>query len=33
MDNITNNTESFVCDGLVIGGGTAGPMSALKAKQ
>ena len=33
MDNITNNTESFDCDVLVIGGGTAGPMAALKAKQ
>ena len=33
MDNITNNTETFDCDVLVIGGGTAGPMAALKAKM
>ena len=28
MDNITNNIESFDCDIMVIGGGTAGPMAA-----
>ena len=33
MDEITKNEESFDCDILVIGGGTAGPMAALKAKQ
>jgi len=33
MDNITKNTETFDCDVLVIGGGTAGPMAALKAKM
>ena len=33
MDALTDNTESFDCDVLVIGGGTAGPMAALKAKQ
>lgn len=33
MDEIGSNTDSFDCDVLVIGGGTAGPMAALKAKQ
>ncbi len=32
MDEIGTATESFDCDVLVIGGGTAGPMAALRAK-
>ncbi len=32
MDDIKSGTESFDCDVLVIGGGTAGPMAAYKAK-
>ena len=30
MDEIANGTETFDCDVLVIGGGTAGPMAAYK---
>ncbi|MGE4220747.1 MAG: fumarate reductase/succinate dehydrogenase flavoprotein subunit [Alphaproteobacteria bacterium] len=33
MDEILSGTETFDCDILVIGGGTAGPMAAYKAKQ
>ncbi len=33
MDEIGFGTESFDCDVLVIGGGTAGPMAALRAKR
>jgi succinate dehydrogenase/fumarate reductase flavoprotein subunit len=33
MDEIGQGTESFDCDVLVIGGGTAGPMAALRAKR
>ena len=33
MDEIQSGTENFDCDVLVIGGGTAGPMAALKAKR
>ena len=33
MDEIVNGTETFDCDVLVIGGGTAGPMAAYKAKK
>lgn len=33
MDEIGSGTESFDCDVLVIGGGTAGPMAALRAKR
>ena len=33
MDEIANGTETFDCDVLVIGGGTAGPMAAYKAKM
>ena len=33
MDEIANGTETFDCDVLVIGGGTAGPMAAYKAKK
>ena len=32
MDDIQSGTETFDCDVLVIGGGTAGPMAAYKAK-
>ncbi len=33
MDEILDGVSSVTCDVLVIGGGTAGPMAALKAKQ
>ena len=33
MDEIGSGTETFDCDVLVIGGGTAGPMAAYKAKR
>ncbi len=33
LDAIAEGTSEVVCDVLVIGGGTAGPMAALKAKQ
>ena len=33
MDEIGRGTETFDCDVLVIGGGTAGPMAAYKAKR
>ncbi|MER9174427.1 fumarate reductase/succinate dehydrogenase flavoprotein subunit [Mesorhizobium sp. M0955] len=33
MDNIVEGLSEVTCDVLVIGGGTAGPMAALKAKQ
>ncbi|MEM8743179.1 MAG: fumarate reductase/succinate dehydrogenase flavoprotein subunit [Pseudomonadota bacterium] len=33
IDDITDGTSSVECDVLVIGGGTAGPMAALKAKK
>ncbi|MBX2837814.1 MAG: fumarate reductase/succinate dehydrogenase flavoprotein subunit, partial [Gammaproteobacteria bacterium] len=33
MDEIHHGTEEIECDVLVIGGGTAGPMAALKAKR
>ena len=33
MDEIGTGTETFDCDVLVIGGGTAGPMAAYKAKR
>src|ERR671939_1616042 len=32
MDEIGSGTTEIACDVLVIGGGTAGPMAALKAK-
>ena len=32
MDDIQSGTETFDCDVLVIGGGTAGPMAAYRAK-
>ena len=32
MDDIIDGTSEVSCDVLVIGGGTAGPMAALKAK-
>ena len=32
MDEITDQQSEITCDVLVIGGGTAGPMAALKAK-
>ena len=32
MDDIKDGTSEVACDVLVIGGGTAGPMAALKAK-
>ncbi|KQO85454.1 hypothetical protein ASF32_11750 [Methylobacterium sp. Leaf91] len=32
MDEIHDATSEIACDVLVIGGGTAGPMAALKAK-
>lgn len=32
MDDIKDGTSEVTCDVLVIGGGTAGPMAALKAK-
>jgi succinate dehydrogenase/fumarate reductase flavoprotein subunit len=33
MDEIRSGTSEFECDVLVIGGGTADPMAAYKAKQ
>ena len=33
MGEFANGTETFDCDVLVIGGGTAGPMAAYKAKK
>ena len=33
MDEITDGTSQVDCDILIIGGGTAGPMAAYKAKQ
>ncbi len=33
MDEITDGTSEIECDVLVIGGGTAGPMAAYKAKK
>ncbi|MFG1477976.1 fumarate reductase/succinate dehydrogenase flavoprotein subunit [Xanthobacter sp. V4C-4] len=33
MDDIEDGLSQVACDVLVIGGGTAGPMAALKAKQ
>ena len=33
MDEITDGTSQVDCDILVIGGGTAGPMAAYKAKR
>lgn len=33
MDTIKSGTEQIDCDVLIIGGGTAGPMAALKAKR
>lgn len=33
IDDILNGTSEVECDVLVIGGGTAGPMAALKAKK
>ena len=33
MDNFVEGLSEVTCDVLVIGGGTAGPMAALKAKQ
>ncbi|WP_085044058.1 fumarate reductase/succinate dehydrogenase flavoprotein subunit [Ensifer aridi] len=33
MDNFVEGLAEVACDVLVIGGGTAGPMAALKAKQ
>lgn len=33
MDEIRSGTSEVECDVLVIGGGTAGPMAAYKAKQ
>ena len=33
MDEIKSGTEQIECDVLIIGGGTAGPMAALKAKR
>ena len=33
MDEIINGTTQIDCDVLIIGGGTAGPMAALKAKR
>ena len=32
MDQIVEGCSQVECDVLVIGGGTAGPMAALKAK-
>ena len=32
MDDIRSGTSEIACDVLVIGGGTAGTMAALKAK-
>ncbi len=32
MDDIVDGLSEVSCDVLVIGGGTAGPMAALKAK-
>jgi succinate dehydrogenase/fumarate reductase flavoprotein subunit len=33
MDQITHGMSEVACDVLVMGGGTAGPMAALKAKR
>ena len=33
MDEILDGTSQIDCDILIIGGGTAGPMAALKAKR
>ena len=33
MDDILDGIDQIDCDILVIGGGTAGPMAALKAKR
>lgn len=33
MDDILDGIENIECDVLIIGGGTAGPMAALKAKR
>ena len=33
MDEIKDGTEQLDCDVLIIGGGTAGPMAALRAKK
>ncbi|MDU0957186.1 MAG: FAD-binding protein, partial [Bradyrhizobium sp.] len=33
MDDITDGLTEVSCDILVIGGGTAGPMAAYKAKR
>ena len=33
MDEIGSGTTQVDCDVLVIGGGTAGPMAAVKAKE
>ncbi|MEQ9558668.1 MAG: FAD-binding protein, partial [Rhodospirillales bacterium] len=33
MDEITEGTSQVDCDILVIGGGTAGPMAAYRAKK
>ena len=33
MDDIVDGLSEVSCDVLVIGGGTAGPMAALKAKM
>jgi succinate dehydrogenase/fumarate reductase flavoprotein subunit len=33
MDQITHGMSEVACDVLVIGGGTAGPMAALKAER
>jgi succinate dehydrogenase/fumarate reductase flavoprotein subunit len=33
MDELIDGLSEVSCDVLVIGGGTAGPMAALKAKQ
>ena len=33
MDEITDGTSQVDCDILVVGGGTAGPMAAYKAKR
>ena len=32
MDDLVDGLSEVSCDVLVIGGGTAGPMAALKAK-
>ncbi len=33
MDDLIDGLSEVSCDVLVIGGGTAGPMAALKAKR